>query len=99
MKIKNKKTFSIVIITLSICISILIVTASFAVDAKKESSGEYVIASHGNTVALFVDGELHEVYSDIVLDTLPKQDIDQLKQGIIFPSVEEARSAIEDYDG
>ncbi|MBP3626699.1 MAG: hypothetical protein J6J39_01465 [Clostridia bacterium] len=99
MEIKMKKNIIIIAVVVTIALSILIITAGFAASAKKESPGECVLASYENTVALFIDGELEEVYSDIVLNTLPKQDIDQLNHGIYFSTVDEARRAIEDYDG
>ena len=99
MEIKRRKNIIIITIVATIALSILIITAGFAASAKKESPVGCILSSYQNTVALFVDGELKEVYSDIVLDTLPKQDIDQLNHGIYFSTVDEARQAIEDYDG
>lgn len=99
MEIKRRKSIIIITIVATVALSILIITAGFAASAKKESPGVCVLSSYENTVALFVDGELEEVYSDIVLDTLPNQDIDQLNHGIYFSTVDEARQAIEDYDG
>ncbi len=99
MNTARKKTAAIIIITVTVAISAIIVTAGFAVSAKKDSPHGCVLKAYENTVALYVDGEIKEVYSEIVLDTLPKQDIDQLEAGIAFDNCDEARNAIEDYDG
>lgn len=99
MEIKNKKNIIIITIVIAVALCTLVITAAFATSAKNDSPEECVLTSYENTVALFVDGKLKEVYSDIVLDTLPKQDVDQLNHGIHFLTIEEARQAIEDYDG
>lgn len=99
MNTAKKKTAAIIIITITVAVSAIIITAGFAVSAKKNSPNECVLKAYENTVALYVDGEIKEVYSEIILDTLPKQDIDQLESGIAFDNCDEARSAIEDYDG
>ena len=48
---------------------------------------------------LMNNGEVVEVFSDISLDTLPKEDLNHLARGIEFLTKEEALLAIEDYDG
>ena len=45
------------------------------------------------------NGEVVEVFGDIVLDTLPNEDLKHLKSGIPFLTKDEALLAIEDYDG
>lgn len=99
MLYKTRRNFAVSVIIISIAIIVIIVTAGFAAGEKKDSPRGCVLKAYRNTVALFVDGELERVYSDIVLDTLPEQDIYQLKNGIAFDTKEEAERAIEDYDG
>ena len=96
---KARKIFAVSVIIISIAIIVIIVTAGFAAGDKMDSPRGCVLKAYRNTVALFVDGELEKVYSDIVLDTLPEQDIYQLKNGIAFDKREEAERAIEEYDG
>ena len=98
MEIK-RRNICIIAVVLSLCISVLIVTASFAVKAGKEADKDCYLGLYENNVALYLEGRVYEVYPDIIVDNLPKQDIDQLKKGIAFSTAEEAQNAIEDYDG
>ncbi len=97
MEIK-RRNISIIAIVLSVCLSVLIITASFAVKAGKEADNDCYLGLYENNVALYLGGKVYEVYPDIIVDNLPKQDIDQLKKGIAFSTAEEAQNAIEDYD-
>jgi hypothetical protein len=45
------------------------------------------------------NGEVVEVFGNIVLDTLPNEDQKHLERGITFLTKDEALTAIEDYDG
>lgn len=60
---------------------------------------KYVLASYRNTVALFKNGEVVEVYNDVVLSSLPKCDQDMFSKGIEIKNTDEVSSLLEDYDG
>lgn len=97
-KIKNKKYFVLGIL-LGIFI-IVIITACFVIaknSVKKQDN--WVLRSYEDTVVLMNNGEVVEVFGDIVLDTLPSEDLKHLKNGIPFLTKDEALLAIEDYDG
>ena len=97
-KIKNKKYF-----VLGILLGLFIITIIFACfliaknSVKKQDN--WVLRSYEDTVVLMNNGEVVEVFSDISLDTLPKEDLNHLARGIEFLTKEEALLAIEDYDG
>ena len=59
----------------------------------------WIIQSLDNTVVLINNGEVVEVFSEISIDTLPKEDKLHLEKGIVFLTKDEAMTAIEDYDG
>ncbi len=99
MKVSKKFIYIIICITLTICISALIITLSYTVKTKKEHPSPWVLQSYGNNVALYNGNNIIEVYGAIMLDTLPEEDQRMLKNGIVFLTREEAVSAIEDYDG
>lgn len=82
-------------------IILLAVIISCAVISVKSADYEnnWILRSYDNTVVLMNNGEVVEVFGDIVIDTLPDEDIKHLENGIPFLSKDEALMAIEDYDG
>ena len=97
-KIYDKKYF-IIGVVLGLFIISVIITCIFAKNQQKETNDSWVLRSYDNTVVLMNNGEVVEVFGDIVLDTLPSEDIKHLESGIPFLSKDEALMAIEDYDG
>ena len=97
-KVINKKTFALGII-LGIFLIAIITASAFSVKCKQENPESWVLQSYENTVVLLNNGEVVEVFSDISLDTLPKEDLKHLENGIVFLTKEEAMLAVEDYDG
>lgn len=95
----KKRNIAIVAIVITLAVIVIATAVVFASGQEKDSPHGCVLSTYENSVALYIDGELEEVYSEIVLDTLPPQDIKQLEYGIAFDTVEEAQRAIEDYDG
>ena len=95
----KKSTILIITIVITVAAVIIASTVIFASGEKKNTPKSCILSTYGNSVALYIDGELNEVFSEIVIDTLPPQDIKQLKYGISFNTVEEAKQAVEDYDG
>ncbi len=95
----GKRILIITILVISIAISLILVTLGFAFGEHQPKSKMWILQSYGNNVALYNGDEVIEVYGAIMLDTLPEEDKRQLDNGISFLTKEEARSAIEDYDG
>ncbi len=63
-----------------------------------KSPEKYVLKSYKNTVALYKNDEIIEVYSSIVLNTLPQKDIQNFNKGIVVSNQFEAELLLEDYD-
>lgn len=59
----------------------------------------YVLREIDNTVTLYCDDTVVESYNDIAIETLPVSDRKRLQNGIEFKTADEARRAVEDYDG
>ena len=97
-KITNKKSM-ILGITLGLFLVAIIIASAFSIKCKQENPNSWILQSYENTVVLLNNGEVVEVFSDISLDTLPKDDLKHLQNGIPFLTKEEALLAIEDYDG
>ncbi len=90
------KIFAIIMVWVAI-----VATVVFALDFADPKTGEslYVLRSQEDTVNLYRDGKLIECYDGISIKTLPSLDRNRLKNGIEFESIDEARRAVEDYDG
>ena len=97
-KIFDKKYF-IIGIALGIFIIAIIFACILTTNQQTKSQDNWVLRSYDNTVVLMNNNEVVEVFGDIVLDTLPKEDIKHLESGIPFLTKDEALMAIEDYDG
>lgn len=82
----------------AVCLIIGAMIISFFL--KKESEPDkYILAAYRNTVALFKNGEIVEVYDDVVLSSLPKIDRDMFSKGIEITDTDQVSSLLEDYDG
>ncbi len=99
MEKKKIKSIGIISLTLAVCLAIIIIALSYALKCKKNNPEKWVLKAQENTVVLLNNGEVVEVFSSIVLDTLPKEDITHLENGISFLTKQEALTAVEDYDG
>ena len=95
----NKKVILISVIIIAAALLIVSVTLGVSMSVKHKKNDDWVLHSYGNSVALYKGNEVYEVYSSIVLDTLPETDQKLFNNGILFMTREEAVSAIEDYDG
>lgn len=97
---KRKLTTAVVLgAAIVLAAAIIAATAIYVLHERKSESDKWVLQVYGNAVALYNNNELNEVFSDIVLDTLPPEDVRQLENGISFLTKEEAIRAIEDFDG
>ncbi len=99
MEKSSSRILIITIIVVSVAISLILVTFGYAVGERSLKSEPWVLHSYGNNVALYKGDNVIEVYGSIMLDTLPEEDKKQLDNGISFLTKEEARTAIEDFDG
>ena len=97
-KIKNKNYFVLGIL-LGVFIIFIIFTCFLVAKNSVKKQDNWVLRSYEDTVVLMNNGEVVEVFGDIVLDTLPNEDLKHLKSGIPFLTKDEALLAIEDYDG
>lgn len=97
-KITDKKYF-IIGIVLGIFIIAIILTCVFAMKNNSKQADNWVLRSYDNTVVLLNNDDVVEIFDQIVLDTLPSEDLKHLQSGIPFSSYDEAMSAVEDYDG
>lgn len=97
-KIINKKIFALGII-LGLFLIAIITASAFCIKCNQENPNRWILQSYENSVVLLNNGEVVEVFGDISLDTLPKEDLKHLESGIPFLTKEEALLAIEDYDG
>ena len=98
MEIKTKH-IKLLVIILTICATVLLVTIGYVIKNRKEHPKTWVLHSYGNNVALYNGEKIIEVYGSINLNNLPAEDKRLLDNGIVFSSKEEAQNAIEDYDG
>ena len=58
----------------------------------------YTLKSYRNTVALYQNENLIEVFDNVVLNTLPQKDIQNFNKGIIFDTEEQAETYLEDFE-
>ena len=98
MEIKSKHIITLIVV-LTICITVFLVTVGFVIKNRKEHPKTWVLHSYGNNVALYNGENIIEVYGSINLNNLTEEDKRLLDNGIVFSTKEEAQSAIEDYDG
>ncbi len=59
----------------------------------------YILKAYKNTVALYNGEELIKTYNNIVLNTLPKKDIQNFNIGIPVATPAQAELFLEDFDG
>ena len=99
MEKTNQRKLIVILLIITLSLTAIIIASGFAIRDKVDEPELWVLHSYGNNVALYNGENIIEVYGSIALDTLPKSDREMLDNGIAFHSKEEARSAIEDYDG
>ncbi len=93
------KRYLILGILLGLFLILVISACGIAVKTQNENKDSWVLQSLDDTVVLINNGEVIEVFSEIVIDTLPYEDKKHLEKGIVFLTKDEAMTAIEDYDG
>ena len=91
----KKTLFSAIIIAFSIVIMIYLLNNTKTSD----TNTDYTLKSYKNTVALYNNEQILEIYSDIVLNTLPQKDIQNFNKGIPVKTPAAAQAYLENFDG
>lgn len=99
MEALKKKNTIIIALVVTAAVVIVLIVAGFSAKDKDYEPSSWVLKSYGNSVALYNGNNIDTVFGEIVLDTLPEEDIRLLDNGIAFPTKKEAMQAVEDYDG
>ena len=86
-------------IALGMFIIAIIIVCIFSTNKITNNKDNWVLRSYQDTVVLMNNGEVVEVFGNIMVDSLPKEDIKHLENGIPFLTKDEALMAVEDYDG
>ncbi len=91
-----------IVFLLSLCIAVLVLTITainnFNAPQQKVEDDTYYLKSYKNTVALYNGEEIVEIYNNIVLNTLPEQDIISFNNGIAVATPAQAEIILEDFD-
>ncbi len=97
---KNKKLLVLIFVFIICSFVAMFAFYSFSVtsDTDNDDSKLYLKA-YENTVALYNNNEIKEIYSDIVLNALPIKDQNDLQKGILIKSNDELLQLLEDFDG
>ncbi len=80
-------------------LAVILLTRSLSPAPASSAPEGYLLKAYGNAVALYENGELVEVYRDVVLSNLPLTDRTLLNEGIQADSMEQINQLLEDYDG
>ncbi len=96
MKLYRFLLLSLVLMTVPAVFLLILTGLKFTAESNTKN---YILRSYKNTVALYENDKLIEVYSDVVLNNLPESDRYALNSGIEFGNIKDAKLAIEDYDG
>ena len=96
-KIKNKSYFALGIL-LGILIISIFAASFFVVKKQTKKQNNWELRSLENKVVLMNNGDIVEVIEEIVIDTLPPEDVKHLESGIPFLTKDEALLAVEDYE-
>ena len=67
-------------------------------NAQKPKDKKYIIKSYKNTIALYNNDEIVEIYDSIVLNTLPQNDIKKFNDGITVSTQAQAEKYLENFD-
>ncbi len=95
MKIFMKKVLFPILVFSLVFILIAYCTTDYTT---KDVQTNYILKSYKNTVALYDNDEIVKIYSDIVLNTLPKNDIQIFNSGISVPTPTHADQYLENFD-
>lgn len=95
-----KKRFFILIITISVSVLTLFLScySALAKEKNKNYNPEYRLMAYENTIALYKNEELIEIYDEIVLNSLPIYDREAFKKGIIISDISTIDEILQDYE-
>ena len=65
---------------------------------QKPKDNKYILKSYKNTVALYNDHKIIEIYDSIVLNTLPQSDIKKFNDGITVSSPLQAEEFLDNFE-
>ena len=65
---------------------------------KNPTDTVYTLKSYRNTVALYQNENLIEIFDSVVLNTLPQKDVQNFNNGIVFDTKEQAEIFLEDFE-
>lgn len=110
IKLGDKMKNRLIIICTTVAITVILCAALFSVSAapvvpegtgnntSSDTALHFTLAAWGNNIALYDDGEIIEVYEDILLSALPPADRTALNEGIEITSFEQLSSLLEDFE-
>ncbi|MBR6502272.1 MAG: hypothetical protein IKT42_02410 [Clostridia bacterium] len=81
-----------------IFILLFILIAYLTTKPTQKNEHNYKLKSYKNTVALYDNENIIKIYDNIVLNTLPPQDIQNFTIGIPFTSQKLAETYLEDFE-
>lgn len=76
----------------------VIILYSFNLFRKNDKQIDYTLKSYKNTVALYDGEKAIKIYSNIVLNTLPPNDIQSFNNGIKVSTPLQAEKLLEDFE-
>lgn len=97
---KNKKLLIFVFVFIVCSFVAMFAFYSFSIENDIDKYDHNLcLKAYENTVALYNNNEIEEIYSDIVLNALPIKDQNDLQKGIPIDSKDELLRLLEDFDG
>ncbi len=98
MENKMRRNILIAAAVLTAAAVIILTVIGLAAENRDYEPASWVLKAYGNSVALYNDGKISDVFGEISLNELPEEDVRILQNGIAFPTRDEAVQAIEDYE-
>ncbi len=86
-----------IIFPILLFISIFLIFLHLVSDSKT-TINNYTLKAYKNTVALYNGEEIIDVYDNIVLNTLPNNDVSKFKSGISVASPSQAEIYLQDFE-
>ncbi|MBP3706389.1 MAG: hypothetical protein J6J13_03965 [Clostridia bacterium] len=97
-----EKYIKILYVALCVLIILLLIMFNISKDERtqeKDIESVYILKSYKNTVALYKNNDIAEIYDNVILNTLPLSDQYELNKGISVEDEAQALKFIENYDG
>ena len=87
-----------ILFPITIFIVLMLMLFHLAKNKPQSNDSTYLIKSYKNTVALYQNEKIVKVYENIVLNTLPQQDILNFNKGIKVSTPTQAEIYLEDFE-